>query len=43
MAETPKKGDRYGRNSLKRWSLWLKFLKNVVAMPEIPPKGGRYS
>ena len=32
MAEVPK----------KRWSLWLKFLKKVVAMAEIPKKGGRY-
>ena len=32
MAEIPK----------KRWSLWLKFLKNVVAMAEIPLKSGRY-
>ena len=26
----------------KRWSLWLKSFKNVVAMAEIPKKGGRY-
>jgi len=34
MAEIPK----------KRWSLWLKFLKNVVAnsMAEIRKNGGRY-
>ena len=26
----------------KRWLLWPKFLKKVVAMAEIPLKGGRY-
>ena len=24
------------------WMLWLKFIKKVVAMAEIPKEGGRY-
>jgi len=42
MAEISRKGGCQGRNSSKRWMLWLKFLKKVVALAEIPLKGGCY-
>ena len=34
----PKKGGRNGWKPSKRWPQWLKFVKKVVAMAEVPKK-----
>ena len=44
MAVIPQKVAAMAEIHKKRWSLWLKFLKKVVAKVEIiiPKNGGRY-